>query len=171
MYLFEGIIASTCVNVEAVKKEAKIKVLTIIDFTKTYHSPPKIHGLSIESVDFDSCDLKPKFLLIFPDDWQFLVWQLGSVWLVVQILRSLSCNNLDRHPYLCVSNLLSCCQHLLDLPVECDRPKGAPTHTCAIHQNHWCQHAIRYGRQSFLGIRRLIRCSEKEHVEWLPQRN
>jgi len=64
---------------------------TRVDFTKTYHSPPKIHGLSIESVDFDSCDLKPLFLLIFPDDWQFLVWQLGSVWLVVQILHSLSC--------------------------------------------------------------------------------
>src|ERR1700691_4454561 len=25
---------------------------TRADFTKTYHSPPKIHGLSIESVDF-----------------------------------------------------------------------------------------------------------------------
>ena len=80
-------------------------------------------------------------------------------------------NNLDRHPYLCVSDLLSCCQHLLDLPVECDRPKVAPTHTCAIHQNHWCQHAIRYGWQSFLRIHRLIRCSEEEHVEWLPQGN
>src|ERR1700683_4735550 len=80
-------------------------------------------------------------------------------------------NNLDRHPYLCVSNLSSCCQHLLDLPVECDRPKIAPTHTCAIHQNNWRQHAIRYGRQSFLGIHQLIRCSEEECVEWLPQRN
>ena len=46
VYLFEGIIASTCSNVEAVKKWAKIKVLTIMDFTKTYHGPPKIHGLS-----------------------------------------------------------------------------------------------------------------------------
>src|ERR1700685_2216453 len=25
---------------------------TRVDFTKTYHSPPKIHGLSIESMDF-----------------------------------------------------------------------------------------------------------------------
>ena len=39
-----------------------------------------------------------------------------------------------------------CCMH------DCDRPKVAPTHTCAIHQNHWCQHAIRYGQQSLLGI-------------------
>ena len=50
VYLFEGIIASTCSNVEAVKKWAKIKVLTIIDFTKTYHGPSKIHGLFKKSV-------------------------------------------------------------------------------------------------------------------------
>src|ERR1700734_338335 len=55
--------------------------------------------------------------------------------------------------------------------VACDRPKVAPSHTCAIHQNRWCQHIIRHGRQSLLGIRRLIRRSEEEHVEWLPQRN
>ena len=54
---------------------------------------------------------------------------------------------------------------------DCDRPKVAPSHTCAIHQNRWRQHIIRHGRQSLLGIRRLIRCSEEEHVEWLPQRN
>ena len=35
---------------------------------------------------------------------------------------------------------------------DCDRPKVAPTHTCTIHQNRWHQHAIRYGRQSLLGI-------------------
>ena len=28
---------------------------------------------------------------------------------------------------------------------DCDRPKVAPTHTCVIHQNCGCQHAIRYG--------------------------
>ena len=57
MYLFEGIIASTCSNVEAVKKVSQDQgtiyyTPTRIDFIKTYHSPPKIHGLSIESVDF-----------------------------------------------------------------------------------------------------------------------
>ena len=54
---------------------------------------------------------------------------------------------------------------------DCDRQKVAPTHTCAIHQNRWRQHVIRYGRQSLLGICRLIKRSEEEHVDWLPQRN
>jgi hypothetical protein len=53
---------------------------------------------------------------------------------------------------------------------DCDRQKVAPSHTCAIHQNNWRQHIIRHGRQSLLGIRRLIRRSEEERVEWLPQR-
>src|ERR1700689_4386928 len=53
---------------------------------------------------------------------------------------------------------------------DCDRPKVAPSHTCAIHQNRWRQHIIRHGWQSLLGIRRLIRCSEVERVEWLPHR-
>jgi hypothetical protein len=54
---------------------------------------------------------------------------------------------------------------------DCDRPKVHPSHTCAIHQNRWYKHVIRYGRQSLLGIRRLIRRSEEERVDWLPQRN
>jgi len=54
---------------------------------------------------------------------------------------------------------------------DCDRPKVPPGHTCAIHQNHWYQHAIRYGQQSMLGICRLIRRSDEEHLDWLPQRN
>ena len=54
---------------------------------------------------------------------------------------------------------------------DCDRPKVAPSHTCAIHQICWRQHIIRHGRQSLLGIRRLIRRSEEERVEWLPRRN
>ena len=58
-----------------------------------------------------------------------------------------------------------CCIH------DCDKPKVAPTYTCAIHQNCWCQYAIRYGWQSLLGICQLIRRSEEEHVDWLPQRN
>ena len=57
MYLFEGIIASTCSNVEAAKQVSQDQgtnyyTPTWVDFTKTYHSSPKIHGLSIESVDF-----------------------------------------------------------------------------------------------------------------------
>ena len=54
---------------------------------------------------------------------------------------------------------------------DCDRPKVAPTHTCTIHKNCWHQRAIRYGWQSVLGIHRLIRHSEEEHVDWLLQRN
>ena len=54
---------------------------------------------------------------------------------------------------------------------DCDRPKVPPGHTCATHTNRWYQHVIRYGRQSLLGIRRLIRRSDEERVAWLPQRN
>ena len=54
---------------------------------------------------------------------------------------------------------------------DCDRPKVAPTHTCSIHQNHWHQHVIRYGQQSLLGIHQLIRHSDEEHLDWLPQRD
>jgi CxC6 like cysteine cluster associated with KDZ transposases len=54
---------------------------------------------------------------------------------------------------------------------DCDRPKVPPGHTCATHTNCWYQHVIRYGQQSLLGICRLIRRSEEEHVDWPPQRN
>ena len=50
-----------------------------------------------------SRDLKPKFLLIFPDDWQFLLWRLGSVWLWRTFFTRRHVfppNNLDRRPYL-----------------------------------------------------------------------
>ena len=39
---------------------------------------------------------------------------------------------------------------------------------CQQHQDSWYSHAIRYGRQSLLGIRRLLRRSEEERHEWLP---
>jgi hypothetical protein len=53
---------------------------------------------------------------------------------------------------------------------DCDRPKVPPSHTCARHQNRWYKHVVRYGRQSLLGVRRLIRRSEEERLDWLPQR-
>jgi len=56
-----------------------------------------------------------------------------------------------------------CCMH------DCDRQKVAPSHTCAIHQNYWHQHIIRHGGNHCLDSS-LIRRSEEEHVEWLPQR-
>ena len=54
MYLFEDIIASTCGSSKKVRQDQGTNYYTPtrVDFTKTYHSPPKIHRLSIESVDF-----------------------------------------------------------------------------------------------------------------------
>ncbi len=54
---------------------------------------------------------------------------------------------------------------------DCDRPKVAPGHTCAIHKNSWLQHIIRHRWQSLFWICWLIRRSEEEYFEWLPQRN
>jgi hypothetical protein len=53
----------------------------------------------------------------------------------------------------------------------CNNPKVPPSQTCVHHQNHWYQHAVQYGRQSLLGIRRLVRRSEEEHLAWLPSIN
>jgi hypothetical protein len=54
---------------------------------------------------------------------------------------------------------------------DCDNPKVPPSHTCAQHQNRWSKHVTRYGRQSLLGIRRLLRRSEEERLPWLPTIN
>jgi hypothetical protein len=54
---------------------------------------------------------------------------------------------------------------------DCDNPKVPPSHTCAEHQNRWYKHAIRYGHQSLLGIRQLLRRSEEEQLAWLPTIN
>jgi len=51
---------------------------------------------------------------------------------------------------------------------DCNNPKAPPSQTCTQHQNRWYQHAIRYGRQSLLGIRRLVRRSAEERLAWLP---
>jgi hypothetical protein len=51
---------------------------------------------------------------------------------------------------------------------DCDNIKVDPSQTCTEHQNRWYQHAVRYGRQSLLGIRRMVRRSEEERVAWLP---
>ena len=51
---------------------------------------------------------------------------------------------------------------------DCDNIKVDPSQTCTEHQNRWYQHAVRYGRQSLLGIRRMVRRSEEEQVAWLP---
>lgn len=42
---------------------------------------------------------------------------------------------------------------------------------CDHHQNQWHQHVVRFGRQSILGVRRLLRHTEEERHEWLPAIN
>jgi CxC5 like cysteine cluster associated with KDZ transposases/CxC6 like cysteine cluster associated with KDZ transposases len=54
---------------------------------------------------------------------------------------------------------------------DCDNPKVPPSQTCELHHNHWYSHVIRFGRQTLLGVRRLVRRSEQEHLPWLPQIN
>ena len=54
---------------------------------------------------------------------------------------------------------------------DCDGLKVPPSQTCVQHQNRWYQHAVRYGRQSLLGIRRIVRRSEEERLPWLPTFN
>ena len=65
----------------------------------------------------------------------------------------------ELHEVLC-GNLCRMC--------NCNNPKTPSTQTCAQHQNRWYHHVVRYGRQTLLGIRRLIRRSEEENLTWLP---
>ena len=53
----------------------------------------------------------------------------------------------------------------------CNNLKSPPSQTCIEHQDRWHRHVTRYGRQSLLGIRRLVRRTEKEHLAWLPNIN
>jgi CxC5 like cysteine cluster associated with KDZ transposases/CxC6 like cysteine cluster associated with KDZ transposases len=54
---------------------------------------------------------------------------------------------------------------------NCDNIKVPPSQTCTEHQNNWYRHAVRYGCQTLLGIRRIVRRSEEEQVAWLPTFN
>ena len=54
---------------------------------------------------------------------------------------------------------------------DCNNIKVPPSQTCVQHQNRWYQHAIRYGRQSLLGFRRMVRRSEEERLPWIPAFN
>src|ERR1700720_776865 len=54
---------------------------------------------------------------------------------------------------------------------DCNNIKVPPSQTWVQHQNRWYQHAIRYGRQSLLGFRRMVRCSEEERLPWIPAFN
>jgi hypothetical protein len=54
---------------------------------------------------------------------------------------------------------------------DCNNLKIANTQACHQHQNRWYSHAVQYGRQSLLGVRRLLRRTEEERLPWLPARN
>ena len=53
---------------------------------------------------------------------------------------------------------------------DCQNPKADDSHVCIQHQGRWCGFLLRYGRQSMLGIRRIIRRTEEEKLPWLPNR-
>jgi len=54
---------------------------------------------------------------------------------------------------------------------DCQNPKADQSHACTQHQNRWRTYATRYGRQTMLGIRRIIRRTEEERLPWLPNHN
>jgi len=54
---------------------------------------------------------------------------------------------------------------------NCNNPKIANSQACHQHQDRWYSHVVRYGRQSVLGIRRLLRRTEEEQLNWLPNIN
>jgi hypothetical protein len=53
---------------------------------------------------------------------------------------------------------------------DCQNPKADDSHVCMEHQGRWRGFLLRYGRQSMLGIRRIIRRTEEEKLPWLPNR-
>ena len=54
---------------------------------------------------------------------------------------------------------------------NCSRQCLINSQTCDQHQSQWHQHVVRFGRQSILGIRRLLRRTEEERHAWLPPIN
>jgi CxC5 like cysteine cluster associated with KDZ transposases/CxC6 like cysteine cluster associated with KDZ transposases len=54
---------------------------------------------------------------------------------------------------------------------NCQNAKVAGTQACQQHRNHWRSYAARFGHSTLLGIRRLVRRSEQEHLPWLPAPN
>jgi hypothetical protein len=51
---------------------------------------------------------------------------------------------------------------------NCQNIKAEGIHTCVQHRSRWNSHVIRYGRQSALGVSRIIRRTQEEHLPWLP---
>jgi hypothetical protein len=50
----------------------------------------------------------------------------------------------------------------------CTNAKVTGSQACEEHQENWYAHVVRYGRQSILGICRMLRRTEEERLEWLP---
>lgn len=50
----------------------------------------------------------------------------------------------------------------------CPNEKIQNSQTCQNHQAQWWSHALRFGRQTLFGIKRLICCTEEENQPWLP---
>lgn len=53
---------------------------------------------------------------------------------------------------------------------ECPDEKAPNSQSCINHLRRWVSHGLRYGRQSLLGICRIVRHTEEENQPWLPQR-
>lgn len=53
----------------------------------------------------------------------------------------------------------------------CHNDLVAGTKACVQHRATWRSHVIWFGRQTLLGIRRLIRRTAEEGLPWLPQQN
>jgi hypothetical protein len=54
---------------------------------------------------------------------------------------------------------------------DCQEENVHGSQTCEQHQNRWYSHVMRYGRQTILGISRIIRRTAEEHLPWLPNQN
>jgi hypothetical protein len=51
---------------------------------------------------------------------------------------------------------------------DCPNPKVTGTQACTQHRERWYSHVTRYGRSTLLGVRRMLRRSEKENLPWVP---
>ena len=54
---------------------------------------------------------------------------------------------------------------------NCQNLKAHGSQACTQHQNRWHSHAVRYGRQTVLGISRIVRRAAEERLPWLPALN
>jgi hypothetical protein len=54
---------------------------------------------------------------------------------------------------------------------NCNNPKIPGTKACQTHREKWYSHVVRFGRSSLLGVRRLLRRTAEEALDWLPINN